>query len=1246
MAESAPLAQFRKASPHPETAASVLRLELRQERHVLATLVTQAPAVVLGTVAGCDLRLPSTDLPPLVCLLSWEASGVRLRKLAAALPLLVNGNLCSETLLRPQDRIQIGSFEVQVFYSLPPSEEPDLPPSFAQQRKLLEEGLRKLEQAQRQFEEDRRDWEQDAERQAEALALRSRQLLEREQAVARASNELARSEQAVAERQRLLDAQAADLARLSESLAAQRVEVDREREELRKARTELHEHYSRRRDAVAALRQAVTHAALKVQEEKRRLDADRKALAAEMESLRQQQHHFQEVRSRLDEDKRALQRQAALLEEWHREVEQELAERQKRLEAAEAALRSEQDQLRLEQETHRRDLVHLERRQARLAEEQERLELRARQLDERAEVLRREAAELEVQASQVQDWEKRVQAEAEELARQRAELDRAMQELSAKAGLLDAEQVVLIGLRSRAERLQSELVAREEQLVRQRLRLDEMESRLKEALRLQAEQESALRVERAAWQAEREQIEGRCRTLEEALDRLRQLQATFETEQQARAQLQEQLELRQRELDEKTEQLRKRSLHLHALRIRLKKAKRELLEREAAAEQADQTRQALQDQLRKRAESLAERELHLEAREQSIGQIEAELSRRLAEVEQERNLWAEEQQRRQAELDQRAAALVAREAELTTASAATRHDAAEIERIRAALESDQARWEEDRRRQVEELARQRQEMESLRQTLPNLIGEAQAILSRLSRAREQLRGHLSEFHRYTEQALTELETGQRLVAEQADQVRQERAALVRMQEEHRAAVGQFRQSLLEWQEQLNELKSRLARDESALERKQADLEQQARHIDAVSSQLAQRAEKLEHQERRVARQRAEINHHLADMQRWYRSKLRELAEHRLLDPVVHCNPEADEPRAEARPTGDVPSNDDPGRRSEPALAIHDANRAAEAPVEASDDDRRLSDLLLNMALIDTATLEVLLREARQRHRSLRQVLLEGEYLTAYQMELIEAGRLEALVLGPLRVVDRLRLTPLESVYRVFDPRRGQEAVLRCLSPKVEESRRAEFRQGFEKAAQIQHPHLAATWEVLDIEDCPAALQEWVIGLPSTEWADLAAPPDIWIDLMIQSVDAIKAAHTAGLHHRRLTPNRFLLTEDGDLRICGFGEPPWLSPETDVRHHEPDDWKALGKAAARWLTLGRSEEGSTSVLAAMQSVVRSLVAPESTVSAERILEMLQSLRQQVPENAEARTRLRDRVRLGLGEEEASAPRAVA
>src|SRR5207248_6327278 len=84
-------------------------------------------------------------------------------------------------------------------------------------------------------------------------------------------------------------------------------------------------------------------------------------------------------------------------------------------------------------------------------------------------------------------------------------------------------------------------------------------------------------------------------------------------------------------------------------------------------------------------------------------------------------------------------------------------------------------------------------------------------------------------------------------------------------------------------------------------------------------------------------------------------------------------------------------------------------------------DLKLGQVLRTSQLIDADTLSALLAEARRQRRSLRQVLLASGVITLYQLALIEAGNVDGLMLGRFRVIDRLRVTPREALYRVLDP---------------------------------------------------------------------------------------------------------------------------------------------------------------------------------------------------------------------------------
>ncbi len=119
---------------------------------------------------------------------------------------------------------------------------------------------------------------------------------------------------------------------------------------------------------------------------------------------------------------------------------------------------------------------------------------------------------------------------------------------------------------------------------------------------------------------------------------------------------------------------------------------------------------------------------------------------------------------------------------------------------------------------------------------------------------------------------------QNRVRAEAERLRDQEAAVNRARAEHRLAVTEFRQQLLEWQGRVADMRRVLADDGTRLERKEAEVTAAAKQVDETAQQLARQAADLQAQERQVVERRSEMERHLHDMREWYRSKLRELAE--------------------------------------------------------------------------------------------------------------------------------------------------------------------------------------------------------------------------------------------------------------------------------------------------------------------------------------------------------------------------------
>jgi chromosome segregation ATPase len=1201
---------------------------------------------LIGTVPGCDLRLPGANLPSVLCLIARHSGGATLRKLAPMQPVLVNGNPVSTVALADADRIAIGPVELLVHLSGPaltqstpnaPREVHDsdkrraLEAECARRHQELDRLAEQLTHRQQQLDEQVQELETDR-----AIWYRRLEEMEQEARVeAGARGELVRREQALRqEREALsrqrgeLEARTAPLFRQQESLAG----IQRELAELRQ---QLYDRYQQRRDRLAAHHESIRRAARKLQVRKRQFEAEARQAQALKQADTERQANLLARTEELTKERGLMDDRCQLLEQRQRALQKELADRLADIQMRERQLAEDRAALEKSQTQHQSDLVRLDRLEAALDQRSKELETRAAEIDRRWQQLQQETTELQEQATQMDEWHSKLVAEAEQLAKQKTEQETTAGQLAQRAAALEGQQAMLAALRTRLERMREDVRREEQQLSEQRALHQALEADVQRRHKEAQDLRDAMAVEQQAREQDSRLFKERQSVMETAVARLRQVQEQSAMQEHQLGQRQAELDARALEQEQQEAMLKTRSEQLSGLQERLTADRETLKLRQSELARAEQTLATLQEQLRRRAEDLAGRQKALAEQAQRHDETVAALEVRRAELERDHQQATAQVVSSEQELDAQRVDLDSKVAQLdrTGDELAFREStlARNFERLKAAgravgkgrksVAEDRARLKSEQQKAAAELAQvrleskvARDEAADLQRQLVELEQRGRDTAMRLTQTREQVRGQLAEVHDYSRKSREDLEAMRAQVLAEAERVREQEVGLNRNREEHRLAVAAFRQQLFEWQGQVDEMKQLLAQGESRLERRRAEVEKQVRQVDATTALLARQAEELQVQERAVAERRGEVERHLEDMRQWYRRKWRELA-------GVATE------KAEV-PTDGEGADADVGHGREEQRDILSLTGDIDPP------DRQLGDLLKSLQLVDSDTLTALLVEARRQRRSLRQLLLAGGYLTLYQMALIEAGNLDGLVLGPMRVIDRLRATPTEAAYRVFDPRRNQEALLRHLSElEMQDAVRPdELRQRFAAAAAVQHPNVAATLEVLDIAGRPAVLQEWIKGLPSPDWPPLAAAPGVWYRLVSHAFLGLHTAHQAGLVHGHLNPHSIVLTPDGTLKLCGFGEPAWLAGAEGAEGDAPADLAALARLAVDWAGNPGQRKGSKSKgwPASLQSVLERMTAA-SYDAAGAVLEDLDRAGADVPANTAAWERFVRQVR---------------
>jgi hypothetical protein len=1182
MAQASPMAVPSSTSSGPN-----VRLEVRARTGRPAVYDVGDSGFLIGAVPGCDLRLSGADLAPVLCLIAKQPDGVSLRKLAPMQPLTVNGQAVIGTILNDGDRIGIGGVEIVTAITGASA----LTLRSGERPQEIEEQAAQLQHERAEWRQRKADIEQECQRQQSAA-----------------------------------------------------VEIRRELEEIKQ---QLVQKLQQRKQRLQAKETALRRAALRIQERKRRLDA-REALAGQTQQdwpLRQAE--LEARNEQVQRERKLMEDQAKALAAKQRELQRELNDKLRDLEGRERKLVEDRKTLEQGERQHQADLVRRDRLQATLEQRQRQLQMRALEIDRRFEQMQRDSRDLEDQAKQLDEWHARLAADTEKLMQQKKDQELTVVQIDQRAAALEGQQAMLATLRTRLERMREELRREEQVLTEQRVAQETTEAQLRQRVEESEQLRKELEAERQLLADDLRQREERQTLLDAAVTQLRQAREALSLEEEQLRQQREQVEVTAAEQTEQAGLLLARGTQLEEVQQRLNADRQNLREREENLTRTEQALAALQDQVRKRSEELNERQKQLLEDEKRLQDEAARLSSHGETLTLEHRQALERVEAQRQELAAREKELATLRQQFAEQQAALEIGSQELAVTRRSLAEQQQNlngerlaWEAERHAAGDALERTRAQVETLKnelvevaQRLPELEQRAAAALERVARGRDQLGKHLAELHAFTKQSRQDIEAARTALQAEIERLRQQESTLHAARDEHRLAVAAFRQQLIAWQGHIAEIKLSLQQDQSRLGRRQAEIEEKDQFVTITSARLARQAEDLLQKERLVAEQRGEMNRHLNDMREWYRKKMRELA------------------GVDDRPEGAAVVMSLPAASTPEALPATEPQPATEAvgtergilslTAEIDPGDRQLGELLRSLELVDADTLAALLLEARRQRRSLRQLLLAGNYLTLYQIALIEAGNLHGLVLGPVRVIDRLQATPHEAVYRIFDPRGNREALLRHLaeSEMFDAVRPDEFRQRFAAAVELQHVNLAATYEVLEINGRPAVLQEWLNGVPSSEWPALAAAPGVWYRLLSQAALALSTAHSAGLLHGHLDASSFVLTGDGVLKLAGLGEPRWLAanaPVSDSDVSATADLATLGRIAADWAALAAPQKtGKAKPLPQpLQALLQRLTsdqAEERPTSATALVEALEQIRGEVPANTTAWERFVKQVR---------------